>query len=78
MKSRIHTSISCLQGKIPKYFEKTVSDLKNLSGLIPDLPVKEAEMEGKATGMRGEFLSPTSYAKDTLPVALQLVSLLVV
>jgi len=48
-----------------------VSDLKNLSGLIPDLTVKEAETEGKATGMRGEFLSPTSSAKDMLPAALQ-------
>ena len=55
-----------------------MSNLKNLPGPIPDLTLKEvrlrerSEIEGKETGMRSEFLSPTSSAKDMLlVVALQ-------
>lgn len=44
--------MSGLQNKILKSFEKRVSDLGNLPGLIPDLTVREAGMKERQEDAR--------------------------
>lgn len=49
-----------------------MSSLKKLSGLTTGLTVKEAETEGKMTGMHGESLLSTLFeAIDMLPITPQ-------